>query len=858
MEAIGGIASVTGVVGFIGQIAGGCKVVKEIISDIKNAPKDIIRLAGCLKSIEESSNEVLRQHEQLKTHYGMQDIPAAGAHMLEAIKAAENKLSSSAKIFDNSTMGSKNKRKQFWHRLKYAANKEEIKELMQWVDSTTQQVTLVQQNLSRHGKTSSIITFTDFFRIIQLEQSELLKELSSNITAVPYAIHDSRDAIITAQQKQTETLRSEMQKSQNHLIQIMSTTIATKALEDVREDLLASLKGAMEECIEAQRLDFGPQVQFLVGKCLQRDLPIHSAKLADQRRNDVSVSLSSSTQCHVTPTSYHAPSTPDKMQRRKKGKNLISSTFYNYRFLGIDVSISVSSYANGQHQFSRLSSGSRDLSSTSVSIFLKIPWARRGLDFRYEMSSVPYSRESFISLRPYYIHAKGSEFHKAAIEFDVETARSLIEQGRASPLDEIEGLDDLLRLRQLFKYGDNNRRLEWVKFILQYQVNRYIDMRLLNSFLYWNTCGSTGTLGEALPLLLEYSQDYYLHNPDVKFSLLHTDRPSLKYNQAITCLKNYGMLIDWNCHEFPSHPGLYFENSRQLFENHQGDGLDAALDRGCRYCLISDRQVYEIFLGDHPESSPEISPEVSILKFLDSYAGPRSGEEVVYCCSNRLEILIKKSYKLNKEYGKFTSMVASARTKQSSVYYYTAVNYAFQIGTWKHLLEMLLQIGWNERKIQELYDEETLLGISALMEGSQYHTLENAREEFLQRLLNGDDYSCFDTAKLSVELGANVFGISKAITHAHSQYSKNMNIPGSWEEEEVAVESISEKDLIMPWCLDIHSWIERPGGSRYYTCIHYGQYHTKCYVPRKWWKPSYSRMQLVERIKDMDSDEDSD
>lgn len=156
MEAIGGIASVTGVVGFIGQIAGGCKVVKDIISDIKNAPKDIIRLAGCIKSIEESSNEVSRQHEQLKTHYGMQDIPAAGAHMLEAIRAAENKLSSSAKIFDNSTMGSKNKRKRFWHRLKYAANKEGIKELMQWLDSTTQQVTLVQQNLSRYVEKYSL------------------------------------------------------------------------------------------------------------------------------------------------------------------------------------------------------------------------------------------------------------------------------------------------------------------------------------------------------------------------------------------------------------------------------------------------------------------------------------------------------------------------------------------------------------------------------------------------------------------------------------------------------------------------------------------------------------------------------
>ncbi|TGO81648.1 hypothetical protein BPOR_1067g00010 [Botrytis porri] len=491
MEAIGGIASVTGVVGSIGQIAGGCKVAKEIIGDIGNAPNDIIRLAECIKSIEKSSNEVLRQHEQLKTHYGMQDIPVAGAHMLEAIRSVENKLSSSAEIFGNSETGSKNKWKQFWHRLKYAADKEEIKKLMQWVDSTTQQVTLVQQNLSR---------------IFQLEQSDLLKEMSSKIIAVPHVIQDSRDAIISAQQNQTETLRLEMQKNQSRLVQIMSTTIATKASEDVREDLLASSKGAMENCIEAQRLDIGPQVQFLVGKCLQRNLPIHSAKLAEKRGNNVAVSLSSSN--HVTPISNHALSTPDKMQRRKKRKSLVSSTFYNYRFLGINVSMAVSSYANGQYQFSRSSSDSRDLSSTSVSIFLTIPWARRGLDLRYEMTSVPYSRESFVCLRPYYTHPDGSEFHTAAIEYDVETARSLINQGRASPLDKIENFDDLLQFEDWGPDAESSDlHFEWMEFVLGYQVNRYIDIDELLFFLCAYILEVPESMGVVMHLCLESSQE---------------------------------------------------------------------------------------------------------------------------------------------------------------------------------------------------------------------------------------------------------------------------------------------------------------------------------------------------------------
>ncbi|KAK6609207.1 hypothetical protein H4I96_03138 [Botrytis cinerea] len=814
MEAIGGIASVTGVVGFIGQIAGGCKVVKEIIGDINNASKDIRRLAECVKSIEESSNEVLRQHEQLKTRYGIQDIPAAGAHMLEAIKS--------------------NKWKQFWHRLKYAANKEEIETLMQWVDRTTQQVTLVQQNLSS---------------IIQLEQSDLLREISTNITAVPHAIHHSRDAIISAQQTQTETLRSEMQKNQSHLVQLMSTTIATKALEDVREDLLLSLRGAMEECIEAQRLDIGPQVQLLVGKCLQRDLPIHSAKIAENQENDVSASLSSSNSRHVTHISHHAPSIPNKMQKRKNRRSLVSSTSYGYNFLGIGVSVTVSSHSNYQYQFSRSPSGSCDLSSTSVSIFLKIPWARRGLDLRYEMPSVPYSRESFISLRPYYIHPKGSEFYKAVVEFDIDKARDLIEQGKASPMDEIEGHGDLTRLNSWIEIIDAqyDLNLKWLNFILGYQItDRYIKTRHLQLYLFLSTIKGYGAIYEALSLLLELSQDYFLQNPDMTFSLLHTDRPSPEYSQGIMCLRNYEQLIDWNCHEFPSHPGLYIENSRQLFENPQGDGLDAALDRGCQYFLVCDEQVNTIFFGIRRYTLPGIS----ILEFINSYTGSRSREEIVHCCSNRLKILLLKGLDLKKN-DLFETGTNPPREYRDATYYST-IDCAIKIGAWKYLFEMLIQIGWDEKKIQELYDEEIFLGIYDLMEGLQYQTMENAREEFLQQLLDGDGYSCFEIGTLPMELAAYSRNISRAITHARFQYSEKGGIPGSWPEEEVVKESISEKDLIMPWCLNFYS--QPAQGPKYYTCIHYGKYHTKCHVPRKEWHSYYDCEQLVDMIDDVVDD----
>lgn len=651
-----------------------------------------------------------------------------------------------------------------------------------------------------------------------------------------------------------------MQKNQSHLVQLMSTTIATKALEDVREDLLLSLRGAMEECIEAQRLDIGPQVQLLVGKCLQRDLPIHSAKIAEKQGNDVSASFSSSTPRHVTHISHHAPSIPNKMQKRKNRRSLVSSTSYGYNFLGIGVSVIVSSHSDDKYQFSRSSSGSCNLSSTSVSIFLKIPWARRGLDLRYEIPRVPYSRESFISLRPYYIHPKGSEFYKAVVEFDIDKARDLIEQGKASPMDEIEGYGDLAYAESWFLEGaQNDLQLKWLKFILGYQItDRYIETSDLQFHLYFSIYWEYGAITEALPLLLEVSQDYFLQNPYMTFSLLHTDRPSPECSECIMYLRNYEHLIDWNCHEFPNHPGLYIENSRQLFENPQGDGLDAALDRGLEYFLICDKQVNSMFIG----CCIYVSPGTSILKFINSYTGSRSREEIVHCCSNRLKILLLKGLDLKK------NDLCETRTNHYGEYgdrnYYSTIDCAIKIGAWEYLFEMLIQIGWDEEKIQELYDEEIFLGIPALTEGLQYQTMENAREEFLQQLLDGDDYSCFEIETLPMELAAYSWNISRAITHARFQYSEKGDIPGSWPEEEVVKESISEKDLIMPWCLSFSS---RPAqGPNYYTCIHYGKYHTKCHVPRKEWKSNYGNMQLVYMVEDvvdnvvddMTSDEDRD
>lgn len=67
---------------------------------------------------------------------------------------------------------------------------------------------------------------------------------------------------------------------------------------------------------------------------------------------------------------------------------------------------------------------------TLTSMSLVIPYIKRGVKLRYEMPHIPYSSESFIALRPYYVHGVGSPFQIAAMELDYEMARECLSRAK--------------------------------------------------------------------------------------------------------------------------------------------------------------------------------------------------------------------------------------------------------------------------------------------------------------------------------------------------------------------------------------------------------------------------------------------
>lgn len=138
---------------------------------------------------------------------------------------------------------------------------------------------------------------------------------------------------------------------------------------------MLTVKGALEECLEAQRLDIGSQVQILVGQCLQRDSAIHLAKLAKQQKDDVLYPDSGT--IDNTETSDHEFPAP----RRKKGsrRRALATTHYRYRFFGVKISVIISSHSDDEDRSSKMTTEKESYTWTSVSMNLSVPMLKRGL-----------------------------------------------------------------------------------------------------------------------------------------------------------------------------------------------------------------------------------------------------------------------------------------------------------------------------------------------------------------------------------------------------------------------------------------------------------------------------------------------
>ena len=148
MEAIGATASIAGVIGFIGQIAQGCKTVKEFLGDVKHAEKHIERLQNEILFIEETSKTTLQLYRDLEIHLEPNQTPDNAICYIEVINALKDKIGTSVAVFATKAGGVKGSFKRTLHRLKYPGNKEDIEELLRWVERTKSQVQLVQHNLT--------------------------------------------------------------------------------------------------------------------------------------------------------------------------------------------------------------------------------------------------------------------------------------------------------------------------------------------------------------------------------------------------------------------------------------------------------------------------------------------------------------------------------------------------------------------------------------------------------------------------------------------------------------------------------------------------------------------------------------
>lgn len=91
---------------------------------------------------------------------------------------------------------------------------------------------------------------------------------------------------------------------------------------------------------------------------------------------------------------------------------------------------------------------------------------------------------------------------------------------------------------------------------------------------------------DLLDLVCRYSQDNPFEDELPQFSLSLLD--DLPFRNPVTQIIERNFIINWDSNEFPIFPNTYYENSRLMFRDPKGYGLEAARKKGLEYCLLFD------------------------------------------------------------------------------------------------------------------------------------------------------------------------------------------------------------------------------------------------------------------------------
>jgi hypothetical protein len=432
----------------------------------------------------------------------------------------------------------------------------------------------------------------------------------------------------------------------------------------------------------------------------------------------------------------------------------------------------------------------------SVRGYTKLPFLRRNFGFRCQQLHSSYTNAFDMQLRTYNILPGDAPIFEACRDLDVNRVKTLFETKAASPADRwinprrpmeevspidivfeefclclgaAEPEDRILNIVELFHY------LLPFYYNAPWIISSAYFCESISQILFKNSENRNYAL-DAVRKILCRSMSNPFEGQSAFISLfLDFESQDLPLPKFLVEQKYHEIdfLVTWR--------KLFDENDRQIIADPDGKYLEDA---------ILSKKWYFVDIRLSSSDFITIDGGFGLLDLVSTskLEGIRSG------CAKRFAYLLKagcihidKPYAVSAAfYDAFENLYQCIDLSRPNI---SLLERAFDLNLHNFLADCMLQVGWTQYKIMDLFDEELYRGFLPLMDGEiEYRTQAACRADFVNDLILGlfsalpDQDVEFISRELSFNIGVGIDDTRNLISDASIAYRQKL-LPGCWNEE---------------------------------------------------------------------------
>ncbi|KAH7400462.1 hypothetical protein BKA64DRAFT_482361 [Cadophora sp. MPI-SDFR-AT-0126] len=792
-EAVGLAASIASLVAIVGQVGKSVLFIKGFFEDIKNAPDDIRSLAEeieMLASAAQKTKGLLVKYQETGLGLDVENECKALKRYVGMVERLGVKIEKDVKKFGDG-------KGRWWQRMQSAARKKELAGFLKGLERTKTLVMGIEMKIAIN---------------LQHDQRDSLTKTNHSLDKLQ-STSETNATILNQMNVQSTTIMNWTGTADRTLFNLSS------GIEAIQSDLtevgtaiqnLASVHGEKLSALE-----------LMLESAVARGLKKHHEEFGQTyqsislRRGDNSnlnrEKIKTCTEDHNNELYCHS----FEMIRRDK---TIHESSFRTPFFDIEIMTKEVQRKPRSVDVTPLTTLSRDEPThsqrfTTYHVQVKIPFWRGGMTYHPGNMGMMYGGSLCKSFRTYNIVPSNAPIIRACYDFDLPKVRWLFEAGLASPLDCDSNPKMPLVLKifaSLFwgRVAVGSKAIELLRFLIcclggdigsfqlmetALMVDGYSAEMLRNS----EVCDAQA---EAVRLVIMNSSDDPLEGCN-EFLTIELSRSHI---YPVLLSQEQWWLDDTISLEEAGFENCWIETDLQMLKDPKGLYLQKALLKGLMYAREASRNV----------------PIHLLLKLAEK----TREEDFHQCVLSRLVILLKHGSDPRRVH-LFTRPYfpwGLSKKIRSCTAYALEINL---LGLWE---TALMEAGWTQLEIQDLFEEELYLGIPDLVNGVlKYQTRDEQRKQFIETLRQGgfaylDEDQLFNLSdELDCGLGLPSWEISAMVREVAS-ILKLRATPGGWPEDQ-ATKLMPGKDFKLPerrwvfeavkdWNCICEIWDEELGG----------------------------------------------